>query len=200
MGIYSRRPDAFVAKVTIDGRSFHVGTYPTKDEAQAALETEYARVRSGTSVFQSRNVTYTVKDYAALIAVPFGTVNRWAHEGLPTVRAGRTLRIIREQADAWVAEHHANSVSFGRQGLLYVAERDVDAAVKIGWTSDLVRRMRELKRDTRAAVVLRAAVPGDKPDELRLHGRFAAHRIDGEWFRACPEIDAFLKALREVAA
>lgn len=36
--------------------------------------------------------------------------------------------------------------------------------------------------------------------ELRLHARFQADRIDGEWYRPSPALLAFIDGLREVAA
>lgn len=140
------------------------------------------------------------KQYAARIGVPHGTVKRWRLEGLPgTIDSRHHLEIDVDAADAWVSAHRAGSVSFARTASVYFARRD-DGAIKIGWTSDVPRRLTELRKDTGANVTLLAAFPGDKPDELRLHARFAKHRLDGEWFMPGEAIAAFLKALRGVAA
>lgn len=204
MTVSPRKNGTFIAKVRLPSSvgmgMAHVGTYRSEEEAREACRVEYGRIHDGTSVFLSIHESLATRVYAEGLGVPHGTLKRWVHEGMPVVKVGVTVRIVKDVADAWVKEHHANSVSFGRRGSIYVVERDTDSAVKIGWTSDIRRRLHDLKKDEQAAIVLLVVFPGDKPDELRLHARFAAHRVDGEWFRACPEIDAFLKALREVAA
>lgn len=136
------------------------------------------------------------KEYAEHIGVSHGTVKRWRGEGLPGVRGPHhTLVIDPVVADAWVAEHHPKSCAFNRASCIYFARRE-DGAVKIGWSSDVMRRMAELRKATGRNVVFLAAYPGAKPDELALHARFAAFLIEGEWFTANPELDAFLAALK----
>lgn len=138
------------------------------------------------------------KEYAERIGVPHGTVKRWRREGLPGVLGSRQLSVDVAAADAWVTEHHPKSIAFDRASCIYFAQRD-DGAVKIGWSSDVMRRVAELRKATGANVILLAAFPGDKPDELRLHARFAAHALDGEWFAPNREIDALLASIKRVA-
>ncbi len=80
----------------------------------------------------------------------------------------------------------------GRNGVIYFAVRASDGAIKIGWTGDVLRRVRELRRDEGCSVELAACLPGAKPDELRLHATFAADRLGGEWFRASPDLVAYV--------
>jgi hypothetical protein len=145
------------------------------------------------------------KEFAAHIGVPHGTVKRWLHEGLPAVRRGGraercrlTLTIDVEAALAWISERYPKTLSFNRRSVVYVARRSTDGAVKIGFTSDIERRVRELRKENRTAVDLIALLPGAKPDELRLHARFAEKRLDGEWFAA--EADEVVAELRKGAA
>ena len=49
--------------------------------------------------------------------------------------------------------------------------------VKIGYTTKLERRLKQLPHDEVLAVV-----PGSRDDERALHARFAAFRVTGEWF------------------
>lgn len=141
------------------------------------------------------------KQYAEHLGVPHGTVKRWLSEGLPATRQAHAglVHIDPGIADAWVQANKAKSISFARTSSVYFARRD-DGAIKIGWTADVPRRLAELRKETGANVALLAVLPGDKPDELRLHARFALSRLDGEWFMPSEEIAAFLRALREVAA
>jgi len=57
--------------------------------------------------------------------------------------------------------------------------------IKIGWTSDLTKRMRAYQPDT----LLLATMPGTRKDENRLHKRFAHLRTHGrEWYPIAPQI------------
>lgn len=141
------------------------------------------------------------KQYAERIGVPHGTVKRWRLDGLPgRVNHRKHLEIDVDAADAWVKEHHPRSIAFDRSSVIYIVSRGIDGAVKIGWTSDVERRVRELRKETRDTIAILAMLPGDKPDELRLHSRFQDDRIGGEWFRRSSKMVAFLNALRSVAA
>lgn len=119
--------------------------------------------------------------FAEHIGVAHGTIKRWLHEGMPCRRTGREVWITPGEASGWVTSRYPNSVAVRRVSVVYVAVRD-DGAVKIGFTSDVKRRVEELRKESRAAVQLVACVPGGKPRELSLHARFETARLDGEWF------------------
>jgi hypothetical protein len=57
--------------------------------------------------------------------------------------------------------------------------------IKIGWTSDLTKRMRQYPPNCQ----LLATHPGTRADELKLHKMFAAHRSHGrEWYPLAPAV------------
>lgn len=175
------------AKVEIGDRTYHVGIFGTREAALDAIETERGRLRDGTSVLVLGDAALTSADYAKRIGVRYGTIKRWIHEGMPVSRAGMSVRIDPAIVDPWVKANHSASVAFFRAALIYCVQRKGDGAVKIGWTSGLERRLIELRKESLGdEVTLLAAVPGDKPDELKLHAQFAESRIDGEWFRVTP--------------
>jgi len=61
--------------------------------------------------------------------------------------------------------------------------------VKIGWTSDLTKRMRAYQPDT----VLLATMPGTRKDEGKLHRKFAHLRTHGrEWYPIAPQITEYV--------
>ncbi len=137
------------------------------------------------------------------LGVAHGTIKRWLHDGMPAIRdrGDGHVWIDPDAARAWLAERFKGrkTIAFNRQSFVYVAERE-DGAIKIGWSSDVMRRIQEMRKDSTAAVQLLACFPGDKPDELRLHDRFAASRIEFEWYRPDEEVQAFIDGLRERAA
>lgn len=136
--------------------------------------------------------------FAASIGVAHGTVKRWLHEGMPSRRERHRTWIEPAAAQTWI-EARRKSIAFHRKAVVYLAQRE-DGAVKIGWSSDVVRRLRELRRDARMPVSLLACFPGDKPAELLLHERFAADRLDGEWYRPSDVLSSFIATLGRSAA
>lgn len=119
--------------------------------------------------------------FAEHLGVAHGTIKRWLHEGMPARRGEHGVWISPAEASAWVSARYPRSIAIKRTSVVYVALRD-DGAVKIGFTSDINRRIAELRKESRSAVELVACVPGAKPEELRLQSRFEATRLDGEWF------------------
>lgn len=66
--------------------------------------------------------------------------------------------------------------------------------VKIGFATDITARMRALQTAMPQPLHLMLALPGTLKDERDLHRRFAADRVQGEWFRLSPEIEAFIES------
>ena len=67
-------------------------------------------------------------------------------------------------------------------GHIYFAQSEHGGPVKIGFTTDLEQRLRNLQSASPYPLVLRATFPGTEADERKLHRRFAANRLHGEWF------------------
>lgn len=144
----------------------------------------------------------TVRDFAESIGAKNGTVKRWVHEGMPVRRSGHVVRVDPAEAQAWIAARpRLYSVTFNRRSVVYFARRD-DGAIKIGFTSDVQRRLREIRKEERltSTPVLLATFDGDKRLELMLHERYARHRIDGEWFHPSEELEALIDCLARGAA
>lgn len=65
--------------------------------------------------------------------------------------------------------------------------------IKIGWTSNLAKRMRQFAPNSR----LLATHPGTRKDETRLHRMFAAHRTHGkEWYAPVPSVLRHIEGVR----
>jgi len=60
--------------------------------------------------------------------------------------------------------------------------------VKIGYSTDVAYRARQLRTLSAGRCVLVAAHPGTQKDEFALHKRFSSLRQHGEWFIWCDEI------------
>lgn len=77
-------------------------------------------------------------------------------------------------------------------GVIYALR--IGGFIKIGWTSDLNKRMRQYPPDT----TLLAVMPGTRKDEKRIHRRLAVHLAQGrEWFAMTPPVMEWVKIVTD---
>jgi hypothetical protein len=62
--------------------------------------------------------------------------------------------------------------------------------IKIGYSTQVGRRVAELQTGSPEELHVVATVPGTKTDEAALHRRFKGQHARGEWYRAAPEVMA----------
>jgi hypothetical protein len=76
-----------------------------------------------------------------------------------------------------------------RPGKVYFA-RLPGQGIKIGFSVNPERRMKDLQIGASASILLVGTVEGTMTDEARFHERFHEHRIRGEWFseRILPDV------------
>lgn len=67
-------------------------------------------------------------------------------------------------------------------------------AVKIGFSVEPRKRVREIQWGCPMPVTLEAVIPGTMEDERAFHGRFADDNLTGEWFTITPIIEAIIAA------
>jgi len=84
-----------------------------------------------------------------------------------------------------------------RDGFVYFIQSGSDGAIKIGFSSKVDIRLGSLQKANAETLRLLATIPGTMADEARLHQRFAAHRIRGEWFRPAEELLLAIKELQK---
>lgn len=79
------------------------------------------------------------------------------------------------------------------EGLVYVI--GFGDYVKIGFTTNLNNRLPVLQTGMPEKLTLYGTIAdAEQADERRLHRRFAAHRLQGEWFRKEGELAAWIEA------
>ena len=79
-----------------------------------------------------------------------------------------------------------------RLELCYLMQHANLGKVKIGFTNNVVRRMRELKSKIGANLYLLGVVKGGRAMEHQLHHQFRDHREEGEWFKPHDELFDFV--------
>ena len=80
---------------------------------------------------------------------------------------------------------------------IYIVRRGEDGPVKIGRTKDVVKRLTELQVGSSEKLKLVASFPAPEWVEDRLHSVLTAHRLNGEWFGWCTEIELLASLIRE---
>jgi DNA-binding CsgD family transcriptional regulator len=64
----------------------------------------------------------------------------------------------------------------------FVRRRDGTGPIKIGMSSQVERRIKQLEIDHKVKLTVLAQAEGGFRDELRMHHMLADHRLEGEWF------------------
>jgi excisionase family DNA binding protein len=80
--------------------------------------------------------------------------------------------------------------------LIYFIQAEEIGHIKIGFTGDedSAERLRALQTGSPVRLQLLGEIPGDELDERTIHQKFAAARVNGEWFRAIPQLRQFISA------
>lgn len=115
-------------------------------------------------------------------------------------RIVREMRKTRKVSTAWLGgsgraagrrdpiwDEHVEQVYFMRYG---TSDR-----VKIGYTKRMNKRLCGLESGTPENLHLLATVTGGRAQETRLHKRFAAYRIRGEWYKLEGKLAEYVAAL-----
>lgn len=80
-------------------------------------------------------------------------------------------------------------------GWVYFIRAVQTGRIKIGFSLDPSRRLRELEFGCPEDLELITQIPGSFFRERGLHKRFAVHRARGEWFEPAPELLDYIKEI-----
>jgi hypothetical protein len=81
--------------------------------------------------------------------------------------------------------------------MIYFATAREVGRVKIGHTSMVLStRLYALQNASPCPLVIEAATNGGRDEESALHAELHHHRVFGEWFKICPEIEQLMSLYR----
>lgn len=80
---------------------------------------------------------------------------------------------------------------------VYFVEAPEQGLVKIGYALDPMQRFLNMLTNSAVPLKLLGTIPGGWEKETEIHTALDAHRSHGEWFRQCPEMDAFMIGMEE---
>lgn len=80
-------------------------------------------------------------------------------------------------------------------GFVYFVQAVEGGPIKIGWSVDPDKRLKELQGGNPKELKLIGIEAGDMQHERELHGRFRDHRMFGEWFMPEPVILEYIATI-----
>lgn len=95
-----------------------------------------------------------------------------------------------------LAAARAESFDYDEAGLTYFIGGDV-GAIKIGRSVNVAVRLKDIQACSPIPVRVLATRAGNSREKM-YHRLFAAHRLHGEWFERCPEIEAEIARLNSI--
>jgi hypothetical protein len=119
-----------------------------------------------------------------------------AHMAVEILADGTIQMVEASEAEADASHEVALSNYRWREGFIYFIRSHRMGAIKIGFATDVEKRMRSLKTAIAGDIELLGTVAGNVDDERALHDRFSAYRISGEWFEPADEIITHIGGLR----
>lgn len=79
---------------------------------------------------------------------------------------------------------------------VYFIQRDTDGPIKIGISNDIGRRLSTLQISSPEPLKVLVCIPGERAEEIALHGHFKQYVIAGEWFFPADPLLRFIETCR----
>lgn len=106
--------------------------------------------------------------------------------------------VNRQVAEFWWGRRGVARLELGpfREPRIYVIRQGVNGPYKIGLSTNPRRRLAQLQTSSPALLTVEAVFAGDRNVEQSLHSRFAASRLEGEWFAESTDLLEWLTEVR----
>ena len=115
---------------------------------------------------------------------------RWDEYWARKNEAERAKRIRQEIDNCRTDEKELGIIDKGTQkrpkkhkGYVYFLQGQCGGAIKIGYSINPEKRLRELQTGYPDTLIILLMIPGSEASESALHRQFEASRLNGEWFR-----------------
>jgi len=82
---------------------------------------------------------------------------------------------------------------------VYFIQSENGGPIKIGYSNDLVIRIRSLQNYYKQKFKVLAVIPGTYKTEKEIHRKFERYRIKGEWFKDVPRVLEKIDELKEIS-
>jgi hypothetical protein len=91
-----------------------------------------------------------------------------------------------------------NKKTTKHSGFIYFIQGQSGGAVKIGYTTDVFKRLKGLQTGHPDTLIIRCCIPGNPNDETNYHHRFASCKLKGEWFKPTDELMAHINEMNKL--
>lgn len=121
----------------------------------------------------------------------FGVTRATIKEAYRLCQEGKeaeAVALVNKERDARIREKEESLLREDRESVVYFVEAKLSGKIKIGVTSGLGKRLRNLINGSPIKLRLIGTIPGTYRDEQDLHLRFAKYRKHGEWFSASTKL------------
>jgi hypothetical protein len=81
-------------------------------------------------------------------------------------------------------------------GVVYFIQEG-GGAIKVGWTSDMERRLETFRTSNSSDLTVLLTLPGSMALERAIQSKISSHRIRGEWFRPHADVVSIMSVLRD---
>lgn len=148
-----------------------------------SVEDPYANRRIGNSVFNGRGTLPSSRRDAAeqIVLSILDLVMDACRKRIRLTELQTEYRF----GDDWLDE--LVTVDETRLGWIYFVRRRIDGAIKIGFSEDVDRRIKEIETGAGECELI-AEMVGRQSREAELHRQFAHRRLHGEWFSPNDEL------------
>lgn len=102
----------------------------------------------------------------------------------------------RRRTKAIAKQSNANSIA--RDRCYFIGGKS--GPIKIGFTLDLARRLRQVQAHCPGRVAVLASIPGGRAEEAAYHLQFSKWRLHGEWFDRSRPIMSEIARLNRLSA
>ena len=83
---------------------------------------------------------------------------------------------------------------------VYFIRNPITRSIKIGFSIDPDRRIKDLQTASESELIIEAVLPGTLSTEQYLHQRWEHLHVRGEWYKSDPDLEDFVDAVRSLGA
>jgi len=164
------------------------------------------------AIWRSQDKLLAFKRDSRFISILKNEINKWSWkkddprwvEYWNRKREEERAERIRKEIDACIQEERGLKEIDWRaakppkkpKGYIYFFQGQCGGAIKIGYSVDPQKRLKELQTGYPDTLKVLLMIPGSENTERALHKHFEASRLKGEWFRPDPYVIEKIKELK----
>lgn len=144
---------------------------------------------------------FSIAEAAVLAGMPMRALRRLAEDGYApgSAKLGPTWTFEARALRQWIRLHKREGRLFAPYMIegtaVYFIRAGHDGPIKIGFATDMLKRLFGLQTSHARRLRVLATVPAGREVERHLHGRFASLRLQGEWFAARKQLLDYIASL-----